>query len=543
MQAFTDLFVSLDTTTATNTKVAALKTYLEKAPPADAAWAIYIVSGRRAKRLVGRPLLKATLQELTGYPEWMVLDAYATVGDFAETASLLMAECREVDGEAARGSLSHWMEQEILPLSDLDDVGKAEKIGQWWRELPQLSCFLVTKLITGGLRVGVSQTLVARAVAEYADIPRDVITHRLMGEWTPSAAWFESLVDPDIQADLSSRPYPFYLASPLETAPDTLGERSQWLAEWKWDGIRAQLVKRGGDIALWSRGEELITERFPEIVEAAAGLDDCVLDGEILGWKDDVLPFAALQKRIGRKTVGKKILADVPARFLAYDCLEARGEDIRQQPMLFRRAAVETLSASARPDRIAPSPLVEEDSWDTLAAAREASRERGVEGLMLKAADSPYQVGRRKGAWWKWKVDPLTVDAVMIYAQAGSGRRATLFTDYTFAVWDEKDGERTLVPIAKAYSGLTDTEINTLNRWIRANTLERFGPVRSVPAEQVFELAFEGINESTRHKSGIALRFPRIARWRTDLAPADADSLPQVRDLLNLYGNRPDATA
>ena len=535
MDTFTELFVSLDTTTATNTKVAALKRYLASATPEDAAWAIYIVSGRRAKRLAGRPLLKAALQELTGYPEWMVLDAYATVGDFAETASLLTEEFRKPGAQADRRPLSEWMEEEILPLADLDEDARRAKISQWWVSLPQLSSFLVTKLITGGLRVGVSQTLVARAVAEYADLPRDVITHRLMGNWQPSAQFFEELVNPDIDADLSARPYPFYLASPLETDPAALGDRSAWLVEWKWDGIRAQLVKRRGEISLWSRGEELITERFPELIQAAARLDDCVLDGEILGWKDDVLPFGELQKRIGRKTVGKKILADVPARFLAYDCLETGGEDSRQRPLRERREALETLLQNADEQRLAPSPLVTLESWEDLAEAREESRSRGVEGLMLKAADAPYRTGRKKGDWWKWKVDPLTLDAVMIYAQAGSGRRATLFTDYTFAVWDERDGERTLVPIAKAYSGLTDKEINSLNRWIRANTIERFGPVRSVPAEQVFELAFEGINASTRHKSGVALRFPRIARWRQDLGKDDADSLGQVKDLLRLY--------
>ena len=534
MQHFTELFVSLDSTTATNTKVAAIKAYLEKSDPADAAWAIYIVSGRRARRLVGRPLLKKTLEELTGYPEWMVLDAYATVGDFAETASLLTEEVRHPDAATETHPLRHWMEREILPLADLDDAAKAERIRSWWQRLPQLSCFLVTKLITGGLRVGVSQTLVARAVAEYAGLPRDVITHRLMGEWHPTPAFFESLIDPDIEQDLSSRPYPFYLASPLEHAPERLGERDGWLVEWKWDGIRAQLVKRQGEITLWSRGEELITERFPEITDAASTLPDCVLDGEILGWKDRVLPFADLQNRIGSKKVGKKILADVPARFLAYDCLERHQQDIREQPLRARRELLQaTIPAGGV---IAPSPLLELDSWAALADAREDSRRRGVEGLMLKSADSPYLTGRKKGAWWKWKVEPLTVDAVMIYAQAGSGRRATLFTDYTFAVWDEQAGERNLVPIAKAYSGLTDTEINSLNRWIRSNTIERFGPVRSVPAEQVFELAFEGINSSTRHKSGVALRFPRIARWREDLRPEDADTLPQVKELLKLYG-------
>ncbi len=536
MQAFTDLYVSLDSTTATNSKVAALRRYLAEAPAADAAWAIYIVSGRRAKRLAGRPLLKDALQTLTGYPDWMVLDAYATVGDFAETASLLTEEVRAANACDDHHSLAHWMEQEILPLADLDDEDKKQKLMDWWQRLPQLSAFLVTKLITGGLRVGVSQTLVARAVAELADLPRDVITHRLMGDWQPNAAWFKSLLDPDITAETSSRPYPFYLASPLEKAPAELGTRGDWLAEWKWDGIRAQLVKRGGEISLWSRGEELITERFPEVVQAAAALDDCVLDGELLAWKDRVLPFAELQRRIGRKTVGKKLLGEVPVRLLVYDCLESDGEDLRPRGMRERRASAEALAAQAD-DRIATSPLLDHDSWEALAAARDGSRARGVEGLMLKAADSPYLTGRKKGAWWKWKVEPLTVDAVMIYAQAGSGRRATLFTDYTFAVWQEQEGERQLVPIAKAYSGLTDTEINSLNRWIRANTLERFGPVRSVSAEQVFELAFEGINASTRHKSGVALRFPRIARWRTDMRPEDANTLGQVKDLLSLYGN------
>lgn len=534
MQDFAALFVSLDTTTSTNTKVAALRRYFEKASAADAAWAIYIASGRRAKRLAGRPLLKATLQQVTRYPEWIIEDAYATVGDFAETASLLMAEFR-TDSTLEERSLRAWMEQEILPLSDMDEPSRMARIAEWWQQLPQLSCFLVTKLLTGGLRVGVSQTLVARALAEHAELPRDVITHRMMGEWQPSAGWFESLLNPDISADLSARPYPFYLASPLDQAPETLGSAEDWLVEWKWDGIRAQLVKRGGEIALWSRGEELITERFPEIVAAAGQLSDGVLDGEILAWKEGVMPFAALQKRIGRKTVGKKILADVPARFLAYDCLEHHGEDLRPQSLRIRRSAMLALLASASSDTLAASPTLDGYDWNTLAAEREQSRERGVEGLMLKRLDSPYQTGRKRGAWWKWKVDPLSIDAVMIYAQAGSGRRATLFTDYTFAVWDVRDGERTLVPVAKAYSGLTDKEINALNKWIRANTLERFGPVRSVVAEQVFELAFEGINESSRHKSGIALRFPRIARWRTDIGPDDADSLDQVKQLLKLY--------
>ena len=530
MEAFSRLYQTLDQTTSTNAKVAAMVAYFADASPPDAAWAMYFLSGRRLKRLVGAARMREWLIELSELPPWLVEDTYASVGDLAETIALLLAQAGE-SREAL--SLADWVEERLLPLRALEPEEQRPIVTAWWLNQSYEACYIVTKLLTGSLRVGVSQTLLARAVAEHAGLERAVVLHRLMGEWTADAAFWEALVGEDDGAESLSRPYPFCLAAPLENPPETLGEPSAWLAEWKWDGIRAQLVHRGGETFLWSRGEELIGTRFPEIVAVAEHLPErVVLDGEILPWNESgVMPFAELQRRIGRKTVGKKLLAEVPCTFLAYDLLEEGGADLRERPMSERRERLLALVERARTDgaeRLRVSETVVAESWDAFEALRAGSRARRVEGLMLKALDSPYGTGRKRGLWWKWKIEPHTVDAVMIYAQAGHGRRANLFTDYTFAVW--QDGE--LVPFAKAYSGLDDKEINRLDKWIRRHTLERFGPVRSVEPVHVFELAFEGIQLSTRHKSGVAVRFPRIARWRHDLAPKDADTLDDVKRLI-----------
>lgn len=531
MRSFSRLYQELDQTTSTNLKVAAMVRYFASAPPADAAWAVYFLSGRRVKRLVGPAQLRDWLYESVDLPRWLVDDTYASVGDLAETIALLADAGRPAPADDR--SLADWLEQEILPLGRLETEERGERVRRWWATLDYEQCFLLNKLLTGALRVGVSQTLVARALAEAANLPRPVILHRLMGRWEPDAAFFRGLVSPDDGAADVSRPYPFCLAAPLDedAAPRELGPAAAWQAEWKWDGIRAQLVRRAGQTFLWSRGEDLVTERFPEIRDAAASLPDgTVLDGEILAWHAEagVMDFGALQRRIGRKRVGAKLLAEVPVVFLAYDLLEAGGEDIRQRWLAERRERLAGMLPGSGVLRL--SPVLQAGDWSGYAALREESRERRVEGLMLKALDSPYVAGRRRGLWWKWKVEPHTVDAVMIYAQPGHGRRANLYTDYTFAVWRERE----LVPIAKAYSGLDDREIRELDRWIRRNTLERFGPVRSVRPEQVFELAFEGINASSRHKSGVALRFPRIARWRRDLGVGDADDIDSVRALVQI---------
>jgi DNA ligase-1 len=527
MERFSQLYEALDGTTRTNAKVEAMVRYLVAVPAEDAAWAVFFLTGQRLKRLISGRTLRAWVLQRTGLPEWLVEDAHGAVGDSAETVALLL-DCAP-HGDAPSLPLHRWLEERILPLRGQPAPHQYAEVCSWWRELPRAQVFVLNKLLTGAFRVGVSKLLVVRALAEVAQLPRPAIAHRLMGRPQPGASWYRGLIAAEGATDDRSRPYPFFLASPLESEADTLGPVEDWLVEWKWDGIRGQLIRRGGEVFLWSRGEELITERFPELVQAAARLPDgVVLDGEVLAWDaDGVLPFAVLQRRIGRDRLTPRLLQDAPTAFLAYDLLEEAGADLRALPLAERRARLEKLARAS--DRLRVSPELGAASWQELAGLRIEARERKVEGLMLKRRDSAYGVGRQRGAWWKWKIDPLTLDAVLVYAQAGSGRRASLFTDYTFAVWRGDE----LVPIAKAYSGLTAGEIAELDRWIRNHTLERFGPVRQVEAVHVFELAFEGINRSTRHKSGVALRFPRIARWRTDKPAAEAGALEQVHAMLD----------
>ena len=528
MRDFCRLYDTLDATTRTNAKVEAMAAYFRAAPPEDAAWAVFFLTGRRLTRLISGRTLREWALRFTGLPEWLLIDAHAAVGDSAETVTLLLDE-RPAAAAAASLPLHRWLEERILPLRGQSPEHPYAVVTEWWRELPRGEAFVLNKLLTGGFRVGVSNHLVVRALAAVAGLPRATLSHRLMGSWRPGAASFRALLAAEGADDDRSRPYPFFLASPLEQTPADLGAPADWLVEWKWDGIRGQLIRRRGEIFLWSRGEELITDRFPELIEAAGRLPDgVVLDGEVLAWNDEgVLPFAALQTRIGRDRLSARVLEQAPAAFVAFDLLEEGGEDLRDRPLALRRSRLEALLAKHGP-RLRASPLVTARGWPELAALRAEARARRVEGLMVKRRDSLYGTGRQRGAWWKWKVDPLTVDAVLVYAQAGSGRRANLFTDYTFAVW--RDDE--LVPIAKAYSGLSDEEILALDRWIRRHSVDRFGPVRQVRPEQVFELAFEGINPSPRHKSGIALRFPRILRWRTDKPAAAADRIVQVQALL-----------
>ncbi|MET0226714.1 MAG: ATP-dependent DNA ligase [Dokdonella sp.] len=530
MRRFAELYARLDASTATSAKVEALAAYFAAAPAADAAWAVYVLTGRKLKRLIKSGELRDLAAQASGYPPWLIEDSYSHVGDLAETIDLLLDAPRE---EHDAATLADWIEQRLAPLPTLGVEARAALLLDWWRQLPHAQRFVLNKLLTGSLRVGVSQRLVVQGLARASGLDTAQIAHRLSGDWQPSAEAFRALLDAADVAASADQPYPFFLASPWEQPIEQLGTREDWLAEWKWDGIRAQLLKRDGRARLWSRGEERLDGRFPEIETAAATLPDGIaIDGEILVWRDGApLAFGALQKRIGRLKPGAKLLADNPVVLLAYDLLEQDGRDLRTLPLHERRARLERLLAGIESNTDAPSLFVsapvDAPDWTALAARRDESRARGVEGLMLKRLDSPYQVGRRRGDWWKWKIDPYTLDAVLIYAQAGHGRRSNLYTDYTFAVWD---GDA-LVPVAKAYSGLSDVEIGQLDRWIRSHTLERFGPVRSVEPHHVFELAFEAINASSRHKSGVAVRFPRILRWRQDLAIRDADSLDQLKTL------------
>jgi DNA ligase-1 len=528
VREFAELYDEIDTTTSTNLKVAAMARYFRQAPPADAAWAAYILSGRRLKRFIGPSLLRRWLVEVSGLPEWLVDESYSAVGDMAETIALLM-ETEEAAKVATDVPVAEWIDERLLPLRDESEDKQRDAIVTWWRTLPYRECFLLNKLLTGELRVGVSELLVTRALAEVLSVSRADVARRFMGEWRPSAAFWEGLKSAEVSSADPSAPYPFYLASPLEDDVAMLGAPADWQIEWKWDGIRGQLIRRGGQCFIWSRGEELVTDRFPEIVAAAAALPDgVVLDGELVAWKDGAIrPFADLQQRIGRKRLTPSILERVPVHFLAYDLLEEQSTDIRELPMQERRARLEALLAGA-PGVLSLSTIVEAATWDELASLRAESRTRSVEGLMLKARASAYGTGRQRGSWWKWKIEPYTFDAVMVYAQPGHGRRSNLYTDYTFGVWHENE----LVPVAKAYSGLSNSEIAELDKWIRAHTLEKFGPVRAVEPTQVFELAYEGIAASSRHKSGIALRFPRIVRWRTDKPAAEADTLLNLQAVL-----------
>ena len=532
MRAFSELYEELDTTTSTNLKVAAMVRYFNSATPADAAWAAYILSGHRLKRFIGPSLLRRWLVEVSALPEWLVEESSATVGDLAETVALLMESDLAAAAAATDLPLSTWIEDRLLPLREVDEQQQLTAIAEWWRTLPYRECFILNKLLTGELRVGVSELLVTRALSEVLHLERADVTRRLMGEWRPSAQFWEGLRSTAPPLSDPAAPYPFFLASPLEDDPTTLGPTSNWLAEWKWDGIRSEIIRREGKCFIWSRGEELVTERFPEIVAEAAQLPDgVVLDGELVAWQDGTIrPFAELQQRIGRKKVTAAILKQVPVRFLAYDLLEQNNTDIRPLPLRERRERLETVLRDT-PNVLGISPAIAAKTWDELGKLREESRARAVEGLMLKALDSPYGTGRQRGTWWKWKIEPFSFDAVMLYAQPGHGRRSNLYTDYTFGVWSNDE----LVPVAKAYSGLSNVEIAELDRWIRTHTTEKFGPVRQVEHTQVFELAYEGIAASSRHKSGIALRFPRILRRRSDKPADEADKLSDLQAVLEAH--------
>ncbi|KKW67594.1 ATP-dependent DNA ligase [Lampropedia cohaerens] len=551
MKRFAALYQRLDRATGALAKRAAMVDYFRAAPAEDAVWALWLLAGNKLTaaraRIANSTELRQWVAQETGLADWLVDDSYHHVGDLAETLALLMEEPAEATQQAL--SLSQWVEQRLLPVAGAPEVERRAVVCAAWRSLPFAQRLVFNKLLTGSLRVGVSARLVQQALADFSGLDLARIAQRMLGEWQHSPAFWRDLLSPQELASDRQQPYPFFLASPI-TTPPVIGEEAQqmqqqfgdvgdWLLEWKWDGIRLQLIRREGEAALWSRGEERLDGRFPEIEAAARHLPEgVVIDGELLAWQageapgepGSPMPFTALQKRIQRRKPGPKLLADAPVRLLAYDLLEVAGGDIRALPQDRRRGQLTALLAALpaqAAQHIALSPEVPARSWQEAAELRSQARARGVEGLMLKRRSAPYQSGRRRGDWWKWKIAPLTIDAVLLYAQPGHGRRSNLFTDYTFGVWDGAQ----LVPVAKAYSGLSDAEIASLDRWIRSHTIERFGPVRSVAPEQVFELAFEAVNRSSRHKSGVAVRFPRILRWRSDKPAAEADRLDVLKAL------------
>lgn len=521
MERLNQLLKSLDQTTSTLKKVDSLKSYFLETPSEDACWALHIISGNKIPTKVNRTFLYAAFCEFTKMPMWLFKESYYHVGDLSEAMALIRGPIPQPQTPPL---LHQFIEQELLTLKNLTEDERKCKLHSWWTLYDESILFLIHKCFTGGLRMGVSKNLVIQALAQVAGVDKETMSFRLMGDYIPTRQYYNNLLVQDITIERKSKPYPYFLASPVEDPSKEFVQWDEWCAEWKWDGIRAQVIKRDGEVFLWSRGEELINESFPDVLKQASLLPDgTVIDGELLPFKEGkVLSFANLQTRLNRKKISKKDLETTPISIMAYDLLEWEGMDLRERPLSERRALLEQLTV------FPVSELIKVHSIQEAQALHLESRERGVEGFMMKRWTSPYQSGRRRGDWWKWKIDPLTIDCVLLYAQSGSGRRSNLFTDYTLAVWKDQK----LIPVTKAYSGLTDEELTDMDRWIKKNTVEKFGPVRSVKPHHVFEIAFEGIQESTRHKAGVALHFPRILRWRKDKKPEEADRLEDVKKLL-----------
>lgn len=531
LELFAQLVTELSTSTKTNDKLQSLVDYFAIAPDNDKVWVIAIFSGRRPRRAVNSRLMRDWCAEITGYPSWLFDESYHTVGDLAETLSLLLPETKEEN--QVNKNLSHYLEM-FISIEKQDEAVRKTFILESWNAMSRDERFVFNKLITGSFRIGVSQKTIVNALAKTVNLPASVIAHRISGNWDPVTTTFEDLLSESASVSDFSKPYPFYLAYALEDNPGSLGDPSEWQAEWKWDGIRGQVIKRNNELFVWSRGEELMTDKFPEYFILKDLLPEgIVIDGEIIPAVDGKpLPFSVLQTRIGRKNIGKKQLQDAPICFFAYDLLEHTGKDIRELPMFERRKMLEEVILPIKNKSIQISEIINFTDWDDLKEIRKHSREMNSEGIMLKRKSSDYKVGRKRGDWWKWKIDPLTIDCVLVYAQKGSGRRSNLYTDYTFAV---KDGDN-LVTFTKAYSGLTDKEFAQVDNFVKRNSIEKFGPVRTVKPELVFEIAFEGIASSKRHKSGVALRFPRMSRWRKDKVVAEINTLADLKAMLEVYG-------
>ncbi|MDQ6904921.1 MAG: ATP-dependent DNA ligase [Bacteroidota bacterium] len=531
MEMFAQLVTEISTSTKTNDKLQSLVDYFAVAPDEDKVWVIAIFSGRRPRRAVNSRLMRDWCAEITNYPSWLFDECYHTVGDLAETLALLLPETK-ADTQVNK-NLSHYLET-FISIEKQDESVRKKFIIDSWNQMNRDERFVFNKLITGSFRIGVSQKTIVNALSKTVDLSASIIAHRISGNWDPVTTTFDHLLSESASVSDFSKPYPFYLAYALEDVPESLGEPEEWQAEWKWDGIRGQMIKRNNELFVWSRGEELMTDKFPEYFILKDLLPDgVVIDGEIIpavGGKP--LPFSVLQTRIGRKNIGKKQLQDAPICFFAYDILEFDGQDYREKTMVERRKKLEEIILPIKNKSIQISEIINFNSWSDLEETRKNSREMNSEGIMLKRKNSTYKVGRKRGDWWKWKIDPLTIDCVMIYAQKGSGRRSNLYTDYTFAV---KDGDK-LVSFTKAYSGLTDKEFAQVDNFVKRNSIEKFGPVRTVKPELVFEIAFEGIAASNRHKSGVALRFPRMSRWRKDKSVDEINTLDDLKSMLNMYG-------
>jgi DNA ligase-1 len=525
MKTFASLINTLESTNKVNPKLTAIGQFLDQANEREKLWLLALFSGRKPKRTVPTAAMKQWVLEVTGLPEWLFNESYSAVGDLGETIALLLPPPKE----AVDKPLDQWM-AEIISLQQFSEAEKKEYVLEAWSKLTTTERFIFNKLLGGSFRIGLAAKSMINALAKYFNIEASTVAHSVMGEWDINETSFEDLVKGKYVDSNASKPFPFCLAYPLEQEPEALGTLNEWQVEYKWDGIRGQIIKRNEEVFIWSRGEELVTQQFPELVSAVQQIaGNFVIDGEILVLRaGKVQAFNELQKRLNRKVVTEKLQSELPIGFYCYDILELEFEDLRQNPLSARRAKLELLWEQGVPANLQLSQSLSAATWADVATLRSKSSLHNSEGLMLKHLDSIYHAGRKKGDWWKWKNDPFSIDAVLLYAQRGSGRRSGYYTDYTFAV---KDGDK-LVTVAKAYSGLTDKEIQEVSRFVNRNAVEKFGPVRTVHPELVFEIGFEGITASSRHKSGVALRFPRILRWRKDKTVAEIDELETLKKMI-----------
>jgi len=499
-------------------KISLLSDYFNEESPENMPMALHFLMGENMGRFCSGRQLREWAAQLLGLPDWLVDESYEALGDNSETISLLFPN--------KPSSLAHDLKavcERIQQLKSEPIDVKKDWIIDVWSKSSRDDIYTFNKLLGGGIRIGASKKNVLKALSRTVHLDVDILEQRLLGTWEPTKIAYDALVNPDDIAGKGTCPYPFFLASPIQDVDATLMPFSDWQIEPKWDGIRAQLVHRQEGTQLWSRGNDLISDQFPDILDSASELPYGVYDGEVLAWgADGPQPFADLQKRLNRKKVTRQLLASIPCIMMLYDCLEFEGVDVREQALHERCKKIRDL----RPPFYTSNPLTL-NGVSALNDYVKNARNNRVEGVIIKRLSSAYKSGRVRGDWWKLKVDPLLLDVVIMYAQKGKGIRSGLFTDYTFGVWDNNQ----LVPIGKAYSGLTNDEIKQVHQILNNHLTDRFGPVRGVSPCVVLEVAFDSIQESPRHKSGLALRFPRINRLRLDKPVEEANSLEDARAL------------
>ena len=520
MQAFAALLDSLSFQPARNAKLRLIETYLRETPDPDRGWALAALTGELTFAAAKPALLRSFGEEKIG-PELFHL-SYDYVGDLAETLALVW----ETKPEAGPPPT---LNEVVETLQRATKMQTPAILKRWLDALDANGRWALLKLLTGALRIGVSARLAKQAAANIGDKPVAEVEEVWHGLSAPYRPLFDWLLHggPQPKSNLGGAFLSPMLANPIDRAELDSLDPAHFRAEWKWDGIRVQVASSGGVKRLYSRAGEDVSGAFPDIIDA---IDfDGVFDGELLVRREETIaPFNDLQQRLNRKTVTARMLKEHPAHIRLYDVLSLEGEDLRALTFDERRKRLEAWMAEKPHPRFDVSPLVTFTDWAHLATLREEMRQDGIEGLMLKRGDSLYLAGRPKGPWFKWKRDPMLADCVMMYAQRGHGKRSSFYSDFTFGCWRDVEGKRELAPVGKAYFGFTDEELRWLDKWVRDHTTNRFGPVREVEQKLVLEIAFDGIARSTRHKSGVAMRFPRINRIRTDKPASEADTVDNL---------------